>query len=758
MQAGAVKADVRAVFEGLRPYVWCGLFAFLAARAALPMDICFMLPAVTALYDKGRGVPLFSGIAGRILAGGAGVPADIAAGIISFSIMAIMSKKAAKFTRFRILALEAGAAAAGLAGARFFFPDSGPEWMWLIKLGACWLMLPVFYGSLRSLSHDIGVIGDEGRICIALTAAVLTAGLDGIGVDGFRLRGVAAAAAVMFSGRYTGAAAGASVGALFGASTAIFGGGSILAIGHLAAGGLICGASRRLPKLFTPLGYILFNAVLTLYTTASAETVLPLGESAAAAVLLIAVPSGYAAKQAEKIRCLLHEPVLLPSAGDESIKRRLAAMSEAFECIGGSLSSCAAEESGGADRRMVMEGLRSGVCFGCPLRRACWDGENPKDSPVAAAFERAVSGRLAVLPAALARRCMRPAQMLDSLNRYAHTYRGSRLWANRFNEIRELVTDAFGDAGRLLASAAEEAEDADDELLRRFLEICRQDGIRPLSAGIKKASGRYSLRLRLPPCDAEEACGRLRGIAEEITGRDMNAAWHRTRGADRIVRIDEAGQFRPVTGYAMQAKTWDRPSGDAISYGMLDGGRFFAAVSDGMGSGEDAAKVSAEAVDMLAKLLAAGFSGSSAIENVNRFLLLRDDIEIYSTLDLFLLDVCSGNAEFYKIGSPPGIIRRGGTALWVSSESPPVGILGSVNIDCAASRLIEGDMIILMTDGISERFAPEGLRDGVEEILFRGISDPQVIADTIMDEASALPGESDDMTVIAVSIEGIEQK
>ena len=85
----------------------------------------------------------------------------------------------------------------------------------------------------------------------------------------------------------------------------------------------------------------------------------------------------------------------------------------------------------------------------------------------------------------------------------------------------------------------------------------------------------------------------------------------------------------------------------------LPGGKKGVALSDGMGSGEDAFKESTMVVEMLEELLDAGFPVKTAIQMMNTALVIgREDVR-FCTVDVSLFDLYSGSCEFVKAGAQP---------------------------------------------------------------------------------------------------------
>ncbi len=177
------------------------------------------------------------------------------------------------------------------------------------------------------------------------------------------------------------------------------------------------------------------------------------------------------------------------------------------------------------------------------------------------------------------------------------------------------------------------------------------------------------------------------------------------------------------------------------------------AVSDGMGQGSGAAEESRTAIELLEQFTEAGFERDLAVKMINSALLLRKGEETYATLDICAVDLFDGRAEFIKLGAVSSYISRGGRILTVTAHTLPAGILQQVQIVKNEMLLKDGDMVFLLTDGITEALGGENLTAGwlKDKLEKFPLSNPQDAADYILKEAQKelRNGQKDDMTVLA---------
>ncbi len=123
-------------------------------------------------------------------------------------------------------------------------------------------------------------------------------------------------------------------------------------------------------------------------------------------------------------------------------------------------------------------------------------------------------------------------------------------------------------------------------------------------------------------------------------------------------------------------------------------------LSDGMGVGWRAYTESNLAVRLLERMIKAGYDLAAAVALINRLLLLRNEEEMFVTIDLVVVDLFSGQLEFVKIGSAPSFIKRGREVEIVYNHALPVGVLSQVEVEPDRRILKEGEVLIMATDGV----------------------------------------------------------
>jgi stage II sporulation protein E len=174
------------------------------------------------------------------------------------------------------------------------------------------------------------------------------------------------------------------------------------------------------------------------------------------------------------------------------------------------------------------------------------------------------------------------------------------------------------------------------------------------------------------------------------------------------------------------------------------------ALSDGMGSGEYAKKVSAAAISLIEAFYRAEMPTDTVLDTINKLICFNRD-ERFTCIDIAAINLNTLSAGFIKIGSPAGIIARKGEIKVLESNSLPLGILDSIHPTVSKEQLRDGDIVVFMSDGITSAFP--SATDLYEFLGKQKALNPQSLADKILNGALARTGTPlDDMTVVCTRI------
>lgn len=217
----------------------------------------------------------------------------------------------------------------------------------------------------------------------------------------------------------------------------------------------------------------------------------------------------------------------------------------------------------------------------------------------------------------------------------------------------------------------------------------------------------------------------------------------------------ERTNFDVVYGVERCVGDYQQISGDSFSFLHRDEGQFLASLSDGMGTGLNAYQESEKVVDLLEQFLEAGFSKETAVKMINSALVLSSDGKTFSTMDITSIDLYSGVCEFLKIGAATSFIKRGNWVETITSTSLPAGIFQQTDLEKTCRKLYDGDMLVMVTDGVLDILPPEHQEEMMKDIILEhATNNPNELADYILNRVRQYRGGRfcDDMTILVIGI------
>ncbi len=212
-----------------------------------------------------------------------------------------------------------------------------------------------------------------------------------------------------------------------------------------------------------------------------------------------------------------------------------------------------------------------------------------------------------------------------------------------------------------------------------------------------------------------------------------------------VMRLVSSPCFRVEYAKCMASKAGERVCGDTVSFFETDDGYFYCLLSDGMGSGRDAALSSRLAAIMMEKLITVGAPPADALRMLNKALRQREK-EVFATVDLLQIDRYTGIASLIKAGAAPTLLFRGGNCRRFESKTPPAGIMKNVIAEKRSFKVQKGDVLLMLSDGIMQTGdSPEAL-----PAFTRG--NAHTVANAVMTCAVSRTEAGDDMSVCALRL------
>ena len=432
------------------------------------------------------------------------------------------------------------------------------------------------------------------------------------------------------------------------------------------------------------------------------------------------------------------------------VGEKLFEISAAFREIEAAFETLGSDAQADTDARaFLLSKLQSEVCAGCEKRGEC--GEDAAEALAKLAAIGCAKGKVNLidLPAALSSHCTNPSSLLFSLNKLLAEYRRGSIEAENAAQGRKLLAEhAHGLAEMLKNLAIEQSAPlgAYAETERRLKDALGRAGV---ACDEVLVSGEPAeIYITAAHATGEKLCR----IAERVFNFPLTVSAKRALSPDRHCwLLRRRPHFDAAFGVSSATKEGESACGDTSSLSRIDERTFLCALSDGMGSGEYARRISDCSLSLIESFYRAGLSGEIVLSTVNRLLSFNRE-ESFACIDMATVNLDTGRADIIKIGSPLGFLLADDSIEILESNSLPLGVLEGVRPTALQRSLSDGNVLLLISDGITAAF---GSSTDIADFLARARTDnPQTLADGLLAAALSKTGgiAIDDMTAVAVRL------
>lgn len=170
-------------------------------------------------------------------------------------------------------------------------------------------------------------------------------------------------------------------------------------------------------------------------------------------------------------------------------------------------------------------------------------------------------------------------------------------------------------------------------------------------------------------CDAQKAV--LARVVSKSLGARMEISKIQDKGTQKAVFLDCAPIYEVAYGIAQKKFGEESECGDTLSVLCPSRTRRLFALCDGMGHGDKASETSKNAVKMIESFYRAGIESSIVLSLVNKLLKLGAE-DMFSTLDISVLDMQTGGLDVVKLGSASSFIIRKDNIEMLTCTGAPI--------------------------------------------------------------------------------------
>ncbi|MDO5397333.1 MAG: SpoIIE family protein phosphatase [bacterium] len=595
-------------------------------------------------------------------------------------------------------------------------------------------------------------ISKDELICVALCAGVCITGLSGIELPaGITLSGIAAAYVVMCASYNcplsAAGSAGLSIGFMCSMSTPY----AVSATGFYGLCAIFGSLLKAFGKFGAAVGFLGGASAALIYSRFGADTGINAPDVVIGSVLFILTPE----KFHMRINDFFSKSMRLEAlTSGERLRaylcQKLNIMSGAFLRLGDSFKALSdiRLQTGVTEAADLFEDTARRVCRGCPMADECWEKTfNFTYRRMVSLLEQIESGgEITDMPKSISDKCIRSEAFVNEFIHVYEAYRQKELFKGDAQRSRDLAAALYKEFGDILAQTASSIEDRlgfrseyEEELITE-LDKC---GISLFEISvIEHGDDRLEIFLGL---NNGAYVDKLIEIIKKVTGIEVEFSGEN----GGIVKLVTKPRYNVKTGLCAVPCDGCDISGDNTEIFETEDNRSFVIISDGMGCGYDARKESESIVRLLKEFVTAGFDAETAIRIINSSLCMQLDRERAAAIDLLYIDRTSGIAKLFKIGCAETFFFHGGAADIIFPVSLPAGMVNSIDLNPQTIRIHEGDILVMVTDGITQSGSSEWIKNEIKPEL-----SAEENARTIIDKAIVKWGGKafDDMTCVVIKI------
>ncbi|MBP7176141.1 MAG: SpoIIE family protein phosphatase [Thermoclostridium sp.] len=591
-------------------------------------------------------------------------------------------------------------------------------------------------------------------------------GVSGIRVPGVSLDRIMAGVGLLMLTRHFGPGFGACAGTIAGLSLAAANLENLPSlIGVYAISGMISGMMQK-SKLASGISFLMIQF---LFFVTAKEVYLTLPDMIIPVVLFLIIPDLRAGNV-----YLLRRFIAMDTSGTpvmdkvrKTISDRLDSMSVALCRLGHTVDKQLKNhfETRGEIAGAVMEQLTQQVCSFCAKSSTCWETKLfftfKTFNVLIDSLQKHQADPNHEVEQELNRFCVKSGSVIDALLRIIELKRVDKVWQKAVAQAQSAIPGQIFSVSEILAKISAELLQQTEtfpEEERKITSLLQRNSFPVCDLDVKRASnGKFSVVIGLEQCKSFQNCPQeIAEIVSQVLGVQMlpeEEGCKNNSGCCCTLTVKEKEIMGITTGMARVRKDKARVSGDSFTFFRTREGKYIAAVSDGMGSGREANRLSETAIGLFEQLLDCGLSIRLALTLVNMMIEITSP-EKYATMDISSTDLYTGETEFYKMGAMPSLVINGRNLDFIQNNNLPAGLQQENPITYEKRRISDGEFIIMMTDGAYDRLSNGNEQTLLEKVVsLKTTLNPQELAEHLLKSSCENKDEvSDDMTILVAKL------
>lgn len=609
-------------------------------------------------------------------------------------------------------------------------------------------------------------LSNEKMVCSFITLALVLSGLGSVWFFGLSLKNILSIVVIVYLGYKQGVYLGAVSGCVLGLITYISSPEMPFIVSILVVGGLLSGLFRDLGKAGSILGFILGNGIISYYINKFGANFLDYRELFIGSLIFLSLAQFVKLDLDHIFSYTRRVEKEYEKKKEEFTLKKLNYVSDLFMNLSKIINKAIDEDQvySSIDVYNIVDEVCNSTCQSCDKYGECWEEDYYstyyKLLNLIGLIEMGSDDEDGLL-SKVKSSCTNGERLVENINKHFMPLKTNYIWNNKLNEQRKLLADQLYNFGEIVDNISEDIYQNpifNNELEVLLIEEIKNKRIEIVDLSVIEMPGE-NLEILVESVNAistREEIDKIRLTICEALGFKISPDYMLGNNiASKIIRFRKENRFETLTDVTTLANSENKVSGDSFSFGER-GNVSFAAICDGMGIGKKANRESSIAIQLLEKLMEVNMDKTMIIRTLNSFLRAKSNDEIFTTLDLGFIDLYTGKLQVIKNGSPSTFIKRKDRIDVISSKSLPIGILEDVESNIYEEYLEDGDILIMMSDGVldcnrSEENAVEWMK---KVIMGIDAQNPKRISEEILKVAKFVSGNQpkDDMTIVATKI------
>lgn len=608
-------------------------------------------------------------------------------------------------------------------------------------------------------------ISNEKMICSFVTLALILSGINSISIFGASIKNIISILLILLLSYNQGIFIGGITGIILGMISYISEVEMPFIISILAVGGMLAGLFRELGKSGAIIGFILGNSIVSFYVNGLGTSFLGYKELLISSLAFLAIYN----RMDSSLTSLFHPTSKVRKEFEnrkfEIASNKLDNMARLLESMARTYKQKAEEDDVFSSYGVygIIDEIKE-ECSACKNHQICWEKSYYTTYyslfTAIGVLESDVENKDDLLVSIL-KSCDNLEENKKALEEAYLKYKEIENGNKIIQEQRQVLVQQLEGLSKVVSNINLDVykhstfNEELEELLEKELKNKRFDLKDIVVAQLTPDN--MEIYLQFASGNSVDRVGRVSKIISNALGYPMTADF--TLGSienSNSMKLVRTTRYGSLTKVATLPNSENGISGDNFTFGDVEN-TSFVAISDGMGTGSKANYESSTAISILEKMMEVNLDRQMTIKTINDILRTSSRDESFTTMDLSFIDLYKGRLQSIKSGASPTFIKGREGVRIINSYSLPIGILKNIHLNIYEESIEDGDLIIMMSDGVLDSNKDKGRNpeNWMTEVI-EGLNSqsPQAIADEILQIAKLSSGNEikDDMTVMVTKV------